>query len=70
MELHYQPVFDAATGKLLGAEALLRWHHPSRGTLSPGLFIHLAEETGLIHEIGYWVLDAALSQLRAWHDAG
>lgn len=70
LELHYQPVFELATGRLIGAESLLRWHHPVRGTLSPGAFIHLAEESGLIHDIGNWVLDAALDQMRAWHSAG
>jgi diguanylate cyclase (GGDEF)-like protein/PAS domain S-box-containing protein len=70
LELYYQPVFELASGKLIGAEALLRWHHPVRGTLSPGAFIHLAEESGLIHEVGNWVLDAALDQMRAWHETG
>ncbi|MDX2218709.1 MAG: PAS domain-containing protein [Burkholderiales bacterium] len=70
LELHYQPLFELASGKLIGAESLLRWHHPVRGMLAPGAFIHLAEESGLIHEIGNWVLDAALGQLRAWHDGG
>ncbi|MBL8517820.1 MAG: PAS domain-containing protein [Betaproteobacteria bacterium] len=70
LELYYQPVFELASGRLIGAEALLRWHHPTRGTLTPGAFIHLAEESGLIHDIGNWVLDAALDQMRAWHAAG
>lgn len=69
LELHYQPVFELASGTLIGAEALLRWHHPVRGMLAPGAFIHLAEESGLIHDIGNWVLDAALDQMRAWHAA-
>jgi diguanylate cyclase (GGDEF)-like protein/PAS domain S-box-containing protein len=70
MELYYQPVLDMQTGAILGAEALLRWHHPTRGLLAPGEFIHLAEETGLVHDIGNWVLDSALAQLREWHANG
>lgn len=70
LELHYQPVFELASGTLIGAEALLRWHHPVRGLLSPGAFIHLAEESGLIHDVGNWVLDAALDQMRAWQATG
>ncbi|MEO8104515.1 MAG: EAL domain-containing protein, partial [Betaproteobacteria bacterium] len=67
---HFQPKIDMRTSRIIGAEALLRWHHPTRGTVSPGEFIHLAEETGLVHEIGDWVLDAAFSQARRWHEAG
>ena len=69
-ELYYQPKIDMRTSRITGAEALLRWHHPTRGTVAPGEFMHLAEETGLIHEIGDWVLDAAFSQARRWHEAG
>ena len=69
-ELYYQPKIDMRTSRISGAEALLRWHHPTRGTVAPGEFIHLAEETGLVHEIGDWVLDAAFSQARRWHEAG
>ncbi len=67
LELHYQPIFNMSSGQLIGAEALLRWHHPVRGMLAPGAFIHLAEESGLIHDIGNWVLDAALDQQKLWH---
>ena len=70
MELYYQPVLDMQSSRIVGAEALLRWHHPVRGLLAPGEFIHLAEETGLVHDIGNWVLDSALAQLREWHGAG
>jgi len=70
LELYYQPKIDMRTSRITGAEALLRWHHPTRGTVTPGDFIHLAEETGLVHEIGDWVLDTAFSQARRWHDAG
>ena len=69
-ELYYQPKVEIATGRIVGAEALLRWHHPSRGLVVPGEFIALAEETGLIHEIGAWVLDEACLQLSRWHTSG
>ncbi len=69
-ELYYQPKVDMQSGGIIGAEALLRWHHPTRGTLAPGEFIHLAEESGLVHEIGDWVLQSAFAQARRWHDAG
>ena len=69
-ELYYQPKIDMRSSRIVGAEALLRWHHPTRGIVSPGEFIHLAEETGLVHEIGDWVLDTAFSQARRWQEAG
>jgi diguanylate cyclase (GGDEF)-like protein/PAS domain S-box-containing protein len=69
-ELYYQPKIDMVSGRILGAEALLRWHHPSRGLVMPGEFIHLAEETGLVHDIGNWVLDTAFAQLRKWREMG
>jgi diguanylate cyclase len=68
--LHYQPKADLHTGKVLGAEALVRWHHPAHGLLGPGEFIPLAERTGLIHPLTRWVLDAALRQAAAWRRAG
>jgi diguanylate cyclase (GGDEF)-like protein/PAS domain S-box-containing protein len=66
MLLEYQPTFDLVTGKIVGAEALLRWEHPRRGRLSPALFIPLAERSGQIIEIGMWVLDEACRQAVEW----
>ena len=68
--LHYQPVFDVSSGRLVGCEALVRWMHPQRGLLMPGTFIQTAEETGLIRELGLWTLDAACAQLASWKAAG
>ncbi|HBS61836.1 MAG TPA: hypothetical protein DEB32_03715 [Stenotrophomonas sp.] len=68
--LHYQPKFPANGQALTGAEALVRWQHPELGLLSPDAFIPLAERSGLILQIGDWVLDRACAQLRQWHDAG
>jgi diguanylate cyclase (GGDEF)-like protein len=68
--LYYQPQVSVETRKIVGVEALIRWRHPEMGMISPGVFIPLAESTGLINPIGEWVLDTACRQCKAWQDAG
>jgi diguanylate cyclase (GGDEF)-like protein len=68
--LHYQPKIDLRTGEINGAEALIRWAHPTRGLVSPVQFVAIAEDCGLILPIGNWVLREACMQARAWLDAG
>ena len=67
-ELHYQPQVCCSTGTVLGAEALLRWTHPERGAISPGEFIPAAEQSGLINDIGTWVLNCAAQQIAEWQN--
>lgn len=66
LELHYQPVVDLRSGGIVGAEALLRWRHPTLGLLPPGQFLPVVESSGLMPEIGAWVLGEACRQMRDW----
>jgi diguanylate cyclase (GGDEF)-like protein len=68
--LHYHPQIDIPSGRPVGMEALLRWRHPRRGLLSPGEFLHLAEESGLIADIGDWILRTACAQAQRWRAEG
>ena len=70
LELHYQPKIDSRTGRIVGVEALLRWHHPERGAISPAVFVPVAERFGLIGALGQWVTDEACRQMRIWQDLG
>ena len=69
-ELHYQPQMALRNSRIVGVESLLRWKHPTRGTVPPVQFIPLLEEMGLIHEVGTWVIQEACRQAKAWDDAG
>ena len=70
LKLHYQPQVEVRTGRIIGAEALLRWEHPVRGFISPSSFIPIAEASGLIVPIGEWVLERACAQAAQWREAG
>jgi diguanylate cyclase (GGDEF)-like protein len=68
--LHYQPIVELASGKIEGVEALVRWNHPERGLVMPDEFIPIAEDAGLMSELGSWVLRTAVEQLRHWREDG
>jgi diguanylate cyclase (GGDEF)-like protein len=70
LSVHYQPMVRIDTGAVVGMEALIRWNHPIRGLLRPAEFLSIAESTGLIVDIGTWLLDAACAQLGDWHRRG
>ncbi|WP_316233535.1 EAL domain-containing protein [Bradyrhizobium sp. SZCCHNPS2010] len=68
LEVHYQPCLSLANDRITGCEALVRWKHPDRGAISPGEFIPIAEDTGLINQLGEWVLDVACTEAASWPD--
>lgn len=70
LALYYQPQIDIKTKKIIGLEALVRWLHPELGIILPSVFIHISEETGLIHPIGEWLLKTACQQNKEWQDLG
>ena len=69
-QLYYQPQFELATGRIVGAEALIRWHHTTLGFIPPAKFIPVAEHSGLVHALGAWVLNEACRQTKAWQTQG
>jgi diguanylate cyclase (GGDEF)-like protein len=70
LELHYQPQVELASGRIVGLEALMRWHHPRRGLVPPAVFIPIAERTGCILSLGRWAFDEACRQLALWQEQG
>jgi diguanylate cyclase (GGDEF)-like protein len=69
LDLHYQPIVDTQSGKIIGAEALVRWTSARHGNVGPSEFISIAEECGLIHDIGQWIIHTALTQLAKWNQS-
>lgn len=69
-ELQYQPEVELSSGNIIGMEGLLRWHHPTRGVVPPGVFMPIAERAGTMAALGHWVLDEACRQMRGWRDEG
>jgi diguanylate cyclase (GGDEF)-like protein/PAS domain S-box-containing protein len=70
LSLRFQPKVSIETNQIIGTEALVRWHHPTRGEIMPSDFIHIAEESGLIHDIGFWVLEQTLKTIKQWAAQG
>jgi EAL domain-containing protein (putative c-di-GMP-specific phosphodiesterase class I) len=70
LTVDYQPMFSAITGRLAGAEALVRWRHPTKGTIEPTEFVAVAEQSGTIGKLGQFVLEEAMDQVRAWLEDG
>src|SRR5258708_29460342 len=70
LSLHYQPQVEIASGRISGLEALMRWHHPERGSISPAQFIPIAEESDLIQSLGEWALSTACRHLSEWDANG
>ena len=68
--LHYQPKVNMRSGRVIGAEALIRWQHPEKGLLAPGMFLPVIEDHPLAVDVGEWVIDTALTQIEVWHAAG
>ena len=66
--MHYQPIVDTQTLRICGAEALIRWRHPTKGIILPDQFIPLAEETGMITQIGEWLMQTACAEAATWPD--
>ena len=70
LELYYQPQINLQSEKIVGFEALIRWNHPTKGLIAPAYFIHIAEESELILDIGKWVVNEAMKQMKTWYDEG